>query len=76
MSAAANPHAYTVRQLGRLLRVDDRKVHATADRLGLPFDERHGVDKNGNPIVRRVYLRVSVDAALDERGRLAARRAS
>lgn len=76
MSAAVNPHAYTVRQLARLLRIDDRKVHETADRLGLPYDERHGVDKYGRPIVRRVYLKVSVDAALDERGRLSARRAS
>lgn len=64
-----NPNAYTVRQLARVLRVSNNLVHSTADRLGLPFDERDGVDKDGNPIKRRVYLRVPVDAALDEIGR-------
>lgn len=76
MSSKPSEHAYTVRTLARILRCSDRHVHATADRLGLPFDERHGVDKDGRPIVRRVYLKAPIDAALDERGRLAARRAS
>ena len=61
--------AYTARQLARQLACSDKAVHETADRLHLPYDVRHGVDKTGAPIVRRVYLRAPVDAALDEIGR-------
>lgn len=68
--------AYTKRTLARLLRVDANKVYETADRLGLPYDERHGVSRDGVAIVRRVYLTGPVDAALDEIGRQSARRAS
>jgi hypothetical protein len=68
--------AYTKRTLARALRVDANNVYETADRLGLPYDERHGVSKDGTPIVRRVYLTAPVDAALDEIGRQSARRAS
>lgn len=64
-----NANAYTVRELARLLRCTDKAVHKTADRLRLPYDTREGVDKNGRPIVRRVYLRTPIDAALDEIGR-------
>lgn len=66
--------AYTVRQLARELACSHDDVHATADRLRLPYDVRHGVSKAGKPIVRRVYLRVPVDAALDEIGRQNVRR--
>lgn len=71
-----NPNAYTVRELARRLRVDDRKVHAEADRLNLPHIDRDGVDKDGQAIVRRVYLRVPIDAALDEMGRQSQRKGS
>jgi hypothetical protein len=60
---------YTVRELARELAVSERDVHATADRLNLPYDLRHGVNRKGEPISRRVYLRALVDPALDERGR-------
>jgi hypothetical protein len=60
---------YTVRELARELAVSERDVHATADRLNLPYDLRHGVNRKGEPIARRVYLRALVDPALDERGR-------
>jgi hypothetical protein len=62
-----------VRQLARELACSDKDLHATADRLKLPYDVRHGVDKGGAAIVRRVYLRVPVDAALDEIGRQSVR---
>jgi hypothetical protein len=60
---------YTVRELARELACSERDVHATADRLNLPYDLRHGVNRKGEPIARRVYLRALVDPALDERGR-------
>jgi hypothetical protein len=66
--------AYTVRELGRLLAVSNAQVHATADRLHLPYDIRHTVNRHGQPIVRRVYLRTPIDAALDEMGRHPQRR--
>jgi hypothetical protein len=62
-------HIYTVKELARILAVSDNELHATADRLNLPYDLRHGVNRKGEPIARRVYLRALVDPALDERGR-------
>lgn len=76
MARSPSAHAYTVRALARLLRCSDHDVHATVDRLGLPYDERHGVNKDGDPIVRRVYLKAPVDAALDELGRRSVRGAA
>lgn len=66
---APNPNRVTVKQLASLLSCRHGDVHATADRLGIPFDLRYGVDQHGDPIARRVYLRAAVDAALDEIGR-------
>lgn len=68
--------ALTKRQLARVLACKTDDAYTVADRFGIPYDERHGVDSNGRAIVRRVYSKVVVDAALDERGRLGARRAA
>jgi hypothetical protein len=72
----SNSNRYTVVQLAKLMSCQQRHVHATADRLRLPYDRREGVDKNGNPIVRRVYLKAPIDAALDEMGRSSQRGAA
>lgn len=68
--------AYTKRALARVLACKTDDAYSTADRRGIPYDERHGVDKDGKPIVRRVYLKAAVDEAVLEWGRIAARRAS
>jgi hypothetical protein len=73
---AVNTNRFTVDELARELAVNRGRVHDEADKLGLPYLTRDGVDKHGNPIVRRVYLRKPILAALDEMGRNSQRVAS
>lgn len=73
---ATNPNRITVTELATELSCRKEKVHEEADRLGLPHVVRHGVNGRGEPIVRRVYLRKPIEAALDEMGRKSQRVAS
>lgn len=66
---AKNPNRLAVHELARELSCRTADVHREADRLGLPYLIRDGVDGAGQPIRRRVYLRKPVLAALDEMGR-------
>lgn len=68
-------YAYTAREMARRLACSSDDVHATVDRLGIPYDIRDGVNKHGEPIVRRVYLKAPVDEFFLEWGRVAARKA-
>ena len=68
-------HRIPLAELARLLSCSNDQVHATADRLGIPHDERETVRADGSTRRYRVYLRAEVMAALDERGRASARKA-